>query len=109
MNRSIEKQKDTNGLDENNSAARRFASRDAGRLPTTVAAAEYCVDERSARVDHPGHWWHVFQTLNSWSQNSGPVRSTILESVLPLAQETLTRTIEMVEGESIVYVTSDLQ
>jgi hypothetical protein len=43
------------------------------------------------------------------SQNSGRVRSIVLESVLPLAQETLTRTIEMVEGENVVYVTSDLQ
>jgi hypothetical protein len=43
------------------------------------------------------------------SRNSGPVRSIILETLLPLAQETLTRTIEMVEGENVVYVTSDLQ
>jgi hypothetical protein len=43
------------------------------------------------------------------SQNSGPVHSTTIEIALPLAQETLTRTIEMVEGESVVYVTSDLQ
>ena len=43
------------------------------------------------------------------SQYSGPVRSIVLESMLPLAQETLTRTVEMVEGENVVYVTSDLQ
>jgi hypothetical protein len=43
------------------------------------------------------------------SQNSGRVRSIVLESNLPLAQETLTRTIEMVEGENIVYVTSELR
>ena len=42
------------------------------------------------------------------SRNSGPVRSIILETLLPLAQETLTRTIEMVEGENVVYITSDL-
>src|SRR6516162_9470902 len=43
------------------------------------------------------------------SRNSGPVRSIILETLLPLVQETLTRTIEMVDGENVVYITSDLQ
>jgi hypothetical protein len=43
------------------------------------------------------------------SQDSGPVRSIIFRIALPLAQETLTRTIEMVEGENTVYVTSDLE
>ena len=43
------------------------------------------------------------------SQNAGAVHSIVLESVLPLAHETLTRTIEMVEGENVVYVTSDLE
>lgn len=43
------------------------------------------------------------------SQNSGSVRSLILQTTLPLAQETLTRTIEMVEGENVVYVTSELE
>ena len=43
------------------------------------------------------------------SQSSGPVHSTTFEIALPLAQETLTRTIEMVKGENVVYVTSDLQ
>ncbi len=43
------------------------------------------------------------------SQNSGPVRSITLESLLPLVQETLTRTIEMVDGENVVYITSDLK
>jgi hypothetical protein len=43
------------------------------------------------------------------SQNSGSVRSIILRTALPLVQETLTRTIEMVEGENVVYITSDLE
>ena len=43
------------------------------------------------------------------SQNSGPVRSIVLETLLPLVQETLTRTIEMLDGENVVYITSDLQ
>ena len=37
------------------------------------------------------------------------MRSIVLQTVLPLAQETLTRTIEMVDGENVVYVTSDLE
>jgi len=43
------------------------------------------------------------------TQDSGPLRSVILQIALPLAQETLTRTMEMVPGENIVYVTSDLE
>jgi hypothetical protein len=43
------------------------------------------------------------------SQNSGSVRSIILQTALPLVQETLTRTIEMVEGENVAYITSDLE
>ncbi|MGA3241270.1 MAG: hypothetical protein ABSG03_33825 [Bryobacteraceae bacterium] len=43
------------------------------------------------------------------SQDSGSVGSIVLQTVLPLAQETLTRSIEMVEGENVVYVTSDLE
>jgi hypothetical protein len=43
------------------------------------------------------------------SQKAGSVRSIVFETVLPLAQETLTRTIEMLEGENIAYVTSDLE
>ena len=43
------------------------------------------------------------------SQHSGPVHSIAFEIALPLAQETLTRTVELVDGENIVYVTSELQ
>ena len=43
------------------------------------------------------------------SQSSGPVRSLVLQATLPLAQEKLTRTIEMMDGENVVYVTSDLE
>jgi hypothetical protein len=43
------------------------------------------------------------------SQTTGPVRSIVLQTVLPLAQETLTRTIEIVDSENVVYVTSDLE
>jgi hypothetical protein len=42
------------------------------------------------------------------SKLSGDVRSVTLESRLPLAQEIFTRTIEVVEGESLVYVSSRL-
>jgi hypothetical protein len=43
------------------------------------------------------------------TQESGPVHSVTMQSTLPLAQETLTRTVEMVEGENVVYVTSELE
>ena len=43
------------------------------------------------------------------SPTTGPLRSTVFEIALPLAQETLTRTVEIVDGENVVYVTSDLQ
>jgi len=43
------------------------------------------------------------------SQDSGPLRSVKLQILLPLAQETLTRTMEMCEGENVVYVTSELE
>ncbi len=43
------------------------------------------------------------------SQQSGPVRSVTLQLSFPLAEETLTRTVEMVDGENVVYVTSELE
>jgi len=39
---------------------------------------------------------------------SSQSRSLVLETTLPLVQETLIRTIELIDGESVVYVTSDL-
>jgi len=42
-------------------------------------------------------------------QESGPVRSVTFQLWLPLAQETLTRTVEMAGGENVVYVTSELE
>lgn len=43
------------------------------------------------------------------SEDAGPLHSRSLQTTLPLAQETLTRTIVMVDGEQVVYVTSDLE
>ncbi len=42
-------------------------------------------------------------------QDSGPVRSVTLKSFLPLAQEQLTRTIELADGENVIYVSSELE
>jgi hypothetical protein len=42
------------------------------------------------------------------SQTSGPVHSVVFESSLPLAQEKLTRTIELRDGENVIYVASEL-
>lgn len=63
--------------------------------------------ERAAGM--PFHGEASKQTVKTIaSQNSGPVRSITLQTLLPLVQETLTRTIEIVESENVVYVTSDL-
>jgi len=43
------------------------------------------------------------------SQDSGPLRSVTLQIVLPMAQEMLTRTVEMRDDENVVYITSDLE
>jgi hypothetical protein len=41
--------------------------------------------------------------------NSGPSHSVTMQGTLPLAQETLTRTTEIIDGENLVYVTSVLE
>jgi beta-lactamase superfamily II metal-dependent hydrolase len=43
------------------------------------------------------------------THESGPVHSVVMQATLPLAQEVLTRTIELADGESVVRVTSDLE
>jgi hypothetical protein len=43
------------------------------------------------------------------THDSGPVHLIMMRSVLPLAQETLTRTVEAADGESIISVTSQLE
>jgi hypothetical protein len=41
--------------------------------------------------------------------DAGPVHSIVLQSALPLAQEKLTRTIELADGENVIYVSSELE
>ena len=43
------------------------------------------------------------------THDSGPVHLVTMESMLPLAQETLTRTVEIADGENVIYVTSELE
>jgi hypothetical protein len=43
------------------------------------------------------------------TKNSGLSHLVSMQATLPLAQETFTRTVESVEGENIVYVTSELE
>src|SRR5277367_51001 len=38
------------------------------------------------------------------THDSGPVHLVTMQSALPLAQETLTRTVEAADGESVIYV-----
>jgi hypothetical protein len=42
-------------------------------------------------------------------EESGPVHSVTMQYWLPLAQETLTRRVEIADGENVVYVTSELE
>ena len=43
------------------------------------------------------------------TKNEGSSHLVTLQATLPLAQETLTRTIEAVDGENLIYVTSELE
>ncbi len=65
-------------------------------------------EERAAGMPFHGEASKQVVKVDS-SRDSGPVRSVILQTVLPLVQETLTRTIEIVDGESVVYVSSTLE
>jgi hypothetical protein len=49
----------------------------------------------------------VFRILSS--EKSGSTQSVTMQTTLPLAQETLTRTAEIIDGENLVYVTSVLE
>ncbi len=49
----------------------------------------------------------IFKIIGT--HEAGPVHSVTLQATLPLAQEVLTRTIELPDGENVVRVTSDLQ
>ncbi len=65
-------------------------------------------EERAAGM--PGHGEANRVPVKVISSNeAGPVRSVTLQSQLPLAQETLTRTVEIAGGENVVYVTSELE
>jgi hypothetical protein len=43
------------------------------------------------------------------SHESGPVHLITMQSTLPLAQEALTRTVQIADGENVIYVTSQLE
>lgn len=49
----------------------------------------------------------TFEVIST--RNSGSVGSLTMGASLPLAQERITRTFEVVDGENVVYVTSDLE
>ena len=65
-------------------------------------------EERAAGM--PGHG-EANRTLMKVvdARESGPVRSATLQGWFPLAQETLTRKVEIADGENVVCVTSDLE
>jgi hypothetical protein len=43
------------------------------------------------------------------TNDSGPTHLVTMQAGLPLAQETLTRTLELADGENVIYVTSQLE
>jgi hypothetical protein len=43
------------------------------------------------------------------THDSGPVHLITMEATLPLAQEKLTRTLQLPDGENLIYVTSELE
>ena len=49
------------------------------------------------------------QTFDVHSSKVGPVSEVILTGKLPLAQEAVTRTIRMVDGENVVYIETQLE
>ena len=65
-------------------------------------------EERAAGLTNHGEANHVSAQVVA-KKDSGPVRSLTLRLWLPLVQETLTRTVELADGENVVYVTSELE
>jgi hypothetical protein len=65
-------------------------------------------DERAAGMPGHGEASRLPMKVIA-SSEAGPVRSITLQGSLPLAQETLTRTVELVDGEHVVYVSSELE
>src|SRR5277367_5894687 len=43
------------------------------------------------------------------THDSGPIHLVTMQAAFPLAQETLTRTHELTDGESVIYITSQLE
>jgi hypothetical protein len=66
--------------------------------------------EQEQALGMPFHGEASHQTVKIVArQDSGPLHLVTMQSMLPLAQETLTRTVEAVDGESVIYVTSRLE
>jgi hypothetical protein len=64
--------------------------------------------EQAAGMPFHGEASHQPMRIVSQETN-GPARSVVLQSSLPLAQEKLTRTIELRDGENVIYVASELE
>jgi hypothetical protein len=66
--------------------------------------------EQEQALGMPFHGEANRQSFKVLSRNdSGPAHSVTMQAGLALAQETLTRTVELVDGESVVYVRSQLE
>jgi hypothetical protein len=83
--------------------------------PTTIAGHILCVDgfggvsaeERAAGL--PGHGEAHLQTFEAQTAREGDRTAVTMTAKLPIAEEILTRTISMVDGENVVYVESQLE
>jgi hypothetical protein len=85
--------------------------------PTSLARGHFvCVDgfgpvspeERSAGLSNHGEAYMLPWELKSSQKQSGTVSATF-SVALPLAQERLTRTFRIIDGENIVWVESELE
>jgi hypothetical protein len=93
-------------------------AREAGQNPPTSFSRGHfvCVDgfgpvsaeERAAGLPMHGEAQALPWTLDSYQQQGGTASATFSVK-LPLAQEVLTRTYRVVQGENIVWVKSDLE
>ena len=92
--------------------------RDAGERLSPLAAMGHflCLDgfgAPSAEESKAGMPFHGEASKQLWktvdSQSSGKVRSVTLATSLPLAQENLMRRLQIVDGENVVYIESELE
>lgn len=92
-------------------------AREAGKPNTFLGTGHFpCVDgfgpgsPEEQAAGYPRHGEAHSQLFEvAAHERQGPVQRTVVRAQLPLAQERLTRTIRVVDGENVVYVDSQLE